>query len=269
MDTITKGDFLQMVKMNHLEVLTQEQLSKNTTILKSYMEKALTSELSEVEKGESNAMIDDIGSLDAWCVLRDDFTKAIVYTRREQIAWDEPERGEFGEILKARGGVYKLTAENKKLGRVGQKYGESKEEESPSQKMFNHTKELQNPHGDVEKHPNPPASQADVDKFRGGKMKLTGKITTSERDYLFQVVNYSKHHNSLDDIDETEVTGEHAEQIKKVLDKLPEVDFKKDFTQEDLPAKLKGGVFIAKHKGKRYLVDTQGFDYPRYVTQLK
>src|ERR1035437_4856336 len=123
MNTITKGDFLQMVKLNHLEVITQEQLGKNITILKSYMEKALTSELSEVEKSESNTMIDDIRSFNAWCVLRDDFSKAVVYTRREQIAWDEPERGEFGAILKARGGTYKLTGENKKLGRVGQKYG--------------------------------------------------------------------------------------------------------------------------------------------------
>jgi hypothetical protein len=124
MDTITKGDFLTMVKLNHLEVLTQEQLDRNTQILKSYMEKALTSELSEGEKGNADAMIDDVASFQKWCVLRDDFSKAIVYTRREQIAWDEPERGEFGEILKARGGVYKPTAENKKLGRVGQKYGE-------------------------------------------------------------------------------------------------------------------------------------------------
>lgn len=35
-------------------------------------------------------------------------------------------------IEKAKSGVYKLTAENKKAGRVGQKYGESKKEDGSS-----------------------------------------------------------------------------------------------------------------------------------------
>ena len=113
MTTITKDDFLSMVRLQHLEVLTSEQLAQNTAVLKGYMEKALTSELSDLEKADSNVMIAEVGSLQQWCVLRNDFSKAVVYTRREQIAWDEPERGEFGEILKARGGVYKPTVEIK------------------------------------------------------------------------------------------------------------------------------------------------------------
>ena len=136
MTTITKDDFLSMVRLQHLEVLTSEQLAQNTAVLKGYMEKALTSELSDLEKADSNVMIAEVGSLQQWCVLRNDFSKAVVYTRREQIAWDEPERGEFGELLKARGGTYKLTPENKKLGRVGQKYGEGKKSDvfSPAQR---------------------------------------------------------------------------------------------------------------------------------------
>jgi hypothetical protein len=124
MNTITKGDFLTMVKLQHLEVLTQAQLSQNTKVINSYMQKALIAELSDGEIAISNAMISDVAGLQQWEVLRDDFTKAVVYTRREQVDWDDAERGEFGELIKARGGVYKLTGENKKLGRVGQKYGE-------------------------------------------------------------------------------------------------------------------------------------------------
>jgi hypothetical protein len=283
MNTITKGDFLQMVKLNHLEVLTQEQLNKNTAILKSYMEKALTSELSEVEKSESNAMIDDIGSFDAWCVLRDDFTKAIVYTRREQIAWDEPERGEFGEILKARGGVYKPTAENKKLGRVGQKYGTRGSEED---KMFmgktrgGRVVNLGNEKEMDDRYKNEQAKKLnrkfakeavteEVDEKEGGEKKdKSPDLSTSERDYLFQVVNYSKK-PSLNDIERTDISEYgHGEQIQSILNKIPEVEFNKDPLLYEVPKWLKGGTFVAKYKGRRYLIDTQGYDYARYGTEL-
>jgi hypothetical protein len=123
MNTITKSDFLTMVKLNHLEVITQAQLGQNTQIIKGYMEKALTAELSDVERAEGNAIISDIAGLQQWTVLRDDFSKAICYTRLEQVAWVEPVKGEFGELIKAKSGTYKPTAENKKLGRVGQIYG--------------------------------------------------------------------------------------------------------------------------------------------------
>jgi len=123
MNSITKDDFLKMVKLQHLEVITQNQLSHNTQIIKSYMEKSLVSELSDIEKSNANMLVEEVGSLQSWEVMRDDFTKAICYTRREQVDWQDVERGEFGEIIKAKGGIYKPTSENKKLGRVGRKYG--------------------------------------------------------------------------------------------------------------------------------------------------
>jgi len=134
MNTITKGDFLQMVKLQHLEVLTQEQMQQNTQILKSYIEKSLTSELDATELASAHAMMKDVSGFDAWQVLRDDFSKAVVYTRQEQVVWEEPERGEFGEIVKAKSGVYKPTAENKKKGVVGQKYGKEHEDEFGNKK---------------------------------------------------------------------------------------------------------------------------------------
>lgn len=150
MNTITKGDFLTMVKLNHLEVLTQAQLSQNTKVIHAYMQKALTAELSAEEVADGNAMISDVGHLQQWEVLRDDFTKAVVYTRPEQVLWEDAERGEFGEIVKAKSGTYKLTTENKKLGRVGQKYGESKggdEKESKVDKVIKLLREAKTPSG--------------------------------------------------------------------------------------------------------------------------
>lgn len=113
--------------------------------------------MSDIEKADANLLIEEFAGYDCWQVLRDDFSKAVVYTRREQIAWDGAERGEFGEILKARGGVYKLTGENKKLGRVGQKYGEVNSNETDAIKhrtLKEQAKEW-------------PKS----DKFRGGEKK--------------------------------------------------------------------------------------------------
>ena len=116
MNTITKSDFLSMVKLHGLEVITQDQLQKSTAVVQSYMEKALTDELSDIEKSDGNALVEELASFDCWQVLRDDFSKAIVYTRKAQVEWEEPEVGEFGELLKSRGGVYKPTGENKKVG---------------------------------------------------------------------------------------------------------------------------------------------------------
>jgi hypothetical protein len=131
MNAITKGEFLQMVKLQHLEVLTPEQMAQNTNTIKTYIEKASVEELTELEKATANTLIAEVGEFTCWNVLRDDFSKAVVYTRPEQVVWDEPVKGEFGEIIKAKGGIYKPTAENKKLGRVGQKYGEGKKDIFP------------------------------------------------------------------------------------------------------------------------------------------
>ena len=148
MNTITKADFLSMVRLHHLEVLTDRQFTQNTHVLQSYLQKALTVELSAQEQADANVMVADIGSLEQWMVLRDDFTKAICYTRPEQVEWDEAECGEFGEIVKAKGGVYKNTTENRKKGVVGQKYGAgAKEEEERGEKQMHlspeKTKEMQ------------------------------------------------------------------------------------------------------------------------------
>lgn len=138
MNTITKSDFLTMVKLNHLEVLTQDQVTENCKLVQSYIRKSLVNELDEIEKADSNTIITELGFLEKWEVMRDDFSKSIVYTRRAQIDWEEPEYGELGELVKAKGGVYKDTHENKKLGRVGQKYGGSKGGEEKSDEVKKH-----------------------------------------------------------------------------------------------------------------------------------
>ena len=275
MNTITKSDFLQMVKLDHLEVLTQEQLGRNTQILKTYMEKALTSDLSDVEKSDSNAMIDDISSLQQWCVLRDDFSKAIVYTRREQIAWDEPERGEFGEILKARGGVYKPTGENKKLGRVGQKYGEAnsnetdaikhrtmKEQAKEWPKKYKQGEESKEEKEDVKglrEHSAKIGEKIEeikkIDKvlehYREATKGQREKLTSGEVDKLRGFVNFSRKPYDLEDVEETKVTPG----VKELISKIPVISSDKDFLRNNCPKEAGGNLYIAEVMGTRFLVD--------------
>jgi hypothetical protein len=56
--------------------------------------------------------------------------KSVIGTEAYEINQDIQKGMSQDEIIeKARSGVYKLTAENKKMGRVGQKYGESKKDD--------------------------------------------------------------------------------------------------------------------------------------------
>lgn len=127
MALITKEDFLKMVKESHLEVLSKSQMHTNTSRGKELLQKANQDTLSKSEESEAMSLLNDIGEFTKWEVLRSDFSKAILYTRPKQIDWEEAETGEFGEIIKAKAGTYTNTSENRKKGRVGQKYGSEKE----------------------------------------------------------------------------------------------------------------------------------------------
>jgi hypothetical protein len=62
--------------------------------------------------------------------------KSVVGTEEYYINQDIIKGVPQDEIIeKAKSGIYKLTAENKKAGRVGQKYGESKKEEEDDPKL--------------------------------------------------------------------------------------------------------------------------------------
>jgi hypothetical protein len=244
MNTITKDDFLTMVCLQHLEVLTHAQLAKNTEVLKGYLEKAATDELSDLEKADANLLIEEFAGYDCWQVLRNDFSKAVVYTRREQIAWDGAERGEFGEILKARGGVYKLTGENKKLGRVGQKYGSDggKEDERKSDReaIKEHMKQsgFESLRGEKEedKHPGGGGThrrrEDDGDEFdpeKVGKMKelekKEGNKKPTKKDIRFIMAELTNDENSSDEemINHfVKEIGMSKEEAKKWVDKRDE-----------------------------------------------
>lgn len=135
-NNITRGDFEKSLKLQGLEAFTEEQVSSWVSGTRELIEKSEREELSDIEKSSIEEFKVDVLSLKRVTVVEDDLTKSTMFIRPAQVIWDITEDG---EILKARSGTYANTPENKKLGRIGQKYGskkggeEKKETKSPNE----------------------------------------------------------------------------------------------------------------------------------------
>jgi len=131
---LTRQELEKAVKDKGLEVYSEAQMlnfiSSNEDILKSG---SMTEELDEFQKSEYETMVEELRSFSAVDVYDQEgltIKKSKVYVRPKQVEFDEVtiEKSEDGEeIEKARSGVYTDTALNRKLGRVGQKYGSKKQ----------------------------------------------------------------------------------------------------------------------------------------------
>lgn len=123
---ITRSDFEKACKLNNLEYFTSDQVESWLKDSKTLIEKSQTEELDDIEKSLVDEFTVTAPNLNLVSVLNDDLTKSVVYVRPSQIDWDKDENG---DLMKAKSGTYSDTPENRKLGRVGQKYGGSKGEE--------------------------------------------------------------------------------------------------------------------------------------------
>ena len=56
---------------------------------------------------------------------------------------------------------------------------------------------------------------------------------------------------------------------KDLFDRLPKLLDVGDTPFDELPARLHRTIFVAVRKGKKYLVNTEGYSYCRYVALLK
>lgn len=136
MNKITKENFDFMVKNKGLEQFTQQEFSNFIESNKGLVEKATTNQLGEDGAKAFEEFKEEINSFTVYDVLSKGenggpLKHEIMYVREEQVKWDpqEFEKSEDGEkIEKARGGVYKDTVHNRKLGRVGQRFGGIKKE---------------------------------------------------------------------------------------------------------------------------------------------
>ena len=128
-NTITRQDFEKSLKLKDLESFTDVQVEQWTKDAKELLEKSTKEELNDIEKSQLEEFMVCAPNLGKVTVVNDDLTKSLMYYRPSQVEWEVSEEV---EIMKSRAGTYKDTHENRKLGRVGQKFGESKKEEESS-----------------------------------------------------------------------------------------------------------------------------------------
>jgi hypothetical protein len=130
METYTQKDFEKKVKLEDLEVFTSKEL-------KDFAENSMN-EISKSEGSKDELMksvADEIRTFKPVMIYSDTLEKSIKFIRPSQVEWDTVEGD---NIQKSRSGVYKNTPENKKLGRIGQKYGGKKENDEGEDEKGNY-----------------------------------------------------------------------------------------------------------------------------------
>jgi len=132
---MTKSELNRFAESNKLEVYTNEQFGQFVENNKDLLVKSDRAELDEAEQREYDTLFAEIRSFTPVTIYDNDpnskirIVKSVMYVRPQQVEWDDIEKSEDGEedLSKARAGVYTDTGLNRKLGRVGQKYGSKKQ----------------------------------------------------------------------------------------------------------------------------------------------
>lgn len=137
---VTQKEWEDFKRHNNPEVFTEEQMGLWVEAAKETLIKSEVDELNDIEKAEVENFKSELQSFIKVEVVgqnSDPLIKGLsyktFYTRPQQIIWDADEivKSEDGkeEIQKSKGGIYADTAQNRKMGRVGQRFGGSKQEE--------------------------------------------------------------------------------------------------------------------------------------------
>jgi len=131
---IARKDFDRICLLKGYETFTEKQITGLSNHIKGIIEKSSREQLSSDEVQSIHAYNEDVSELKKALVLNNDMTREVVYYRERQVIFDDSiEKSEDGELIKARSGVYANTAQNRKAGRVGQKYGGKKEKDGNGQ----------------------------------------------------------------------------------------------------------------------------------------
>jgi len=143
---LTEQQFETLKRRENPEVLSEEQISNWILDAAEKLQKADLGEADAIEKAEVEEFNNEFKSFTKIQVISSpkegELNKGLrydnFYIRERQVEWSEEiQKGEDGEpllddnneIIKARSGVYTDTAENRKLGRVGQKFGSKRQSE--------------------------------------------------------------------------------------------------------------------------------------------
>lgn len=134
--SLTQSEFDKLMKSADFEQYTKEQFDSFIISNEELLIKANgTSELDDLEKSEYNIINSEINSfsmVEVWGLkegTKSDIQKSVCYIRPKQVEWTEELIKSEGsdEMIKSKSGVYTDTYLNRKLGRVGQRYGNKSE----------------------------------------------------------------------------------------------------------------------------------------------
>lgn len=135
---IARQDWAKFVRDNNPEAFTEEQITQWIESNKEILIKSEANELSEEDQkfvDDFRTEINHFTKVEVMGENPDKLIKALqyetFYIREQQIKWDEEiVKSEDGKetIEKVRAGVYEDTSLNRKLGRVGQRFGSKKSE---------------------------------------------------------------------------------------------------------------------------------------------
>lgn len=148
---ISKQDWEKFVRDNNPEIFTEDQINFWIESNKEILLKAETDDIQDKDKKlveDFRTELSHFTKVEVMGENPDKLQKALLheifYIREQQVKWDEIEKGGGDDINKARGGVYADTSLNRKLGRVGQRYGgvKKEDEDSKENKNNNSVKEL-------------------------------------------------------------------------------------------------------------------------------
>jgi len=132
---IARKDFNRVCEINDYEVFTEKQVQGYISHVKGIIQKSEVDNLSEDEVESINTFNEDLPELHKAIVLNDDLSRELVFYRERKVIFEDSIEKSEGIEKAEKIGRYANTHQNRKLGRVGQKFKErsKKAEEEKSE----------------------------------------------------------------------------------------------------------------------------------------
>ena len=132
---IARKDFNRVCEINDYEVFTEKQVQGYISHVKGIIQKSEVDNLSEDEVESINTFNEDLPELHKAIVLNDDLSRELVFYRERKVIFEDSIEKSEGIEKAEKIGRYANTHQNRKLGRVGQKFKErSKKAEEEKEK---------------------------------------------------------------------------------------------------------------------------------------
>jgi hypothetical protein len=277
MQTIDVYSFNKLVIENNYEVFEQDQMiSYINSIRKSVNDDLFKSLSDELKQKANDEYKSELESFKPYLVVErkkvghdEKIVKSIKFVRDQQVIWDVDK--ETNEIMKAKAGTYTNTSLNRKLMRVGAKYGEGKKEETKKEVSpeIESLSDYINRIG-VDNLPKPKYDIGDIvliDMGDGSKEKLTiSKISylkapKSNFSYIYKTKEYSKTDPEMVHLESDLIKKEETKPETKRTDKTKELNSKLEIKKIDnlkFPSDAKDTEGYQK-TGKAFYIDGLGY----------